>query len=126
MYNLFMWAAVISVPVSVISMFNNIQLSDRVNTLNDIVTRQHNIDPSVIHKMAGKRLPFVRRTITIKDVKFSDSGKATIYFVDKVIPGTIFNQIGCPSIAKHIKKSFVVDYNTVANNYAVNCNKFKL
>lgn len=124
--NILLCAALVSVPISIISMFNTISTNKRVDILNDIIARQHNINPQSVKNLAGEKLPFIRRTIAIKDVKFNDNGVATIYFNDEAMPGMLYNQSGCPSIAKHIGKRFTVDYNTVAANYAINCSKFKL
>ena len=124
--HLILAAACISIPISIATTYNNILLGKRIDTLNDIVARQHNINPKLVHQLASKKLPYVSRTIKIVNVKFNDKGKATIYFNDKDIDNTLYSQTGCPSIAKHIGKSFIVDYNTVKANYAISCAKFKL
>lgn len=113
-------AACMAVPLSVITMLNNTAMSNKIDALTDIVARQHNINPQYIDKNKD-RLPYVRRNIIIKDVKFDDKGIATITLYDGATPGVIYSQKGCPSLVNFINKEIMVDYHTVNANYAISC-----
>lgn len=117
-------AAFISVPASLIAMTTSLSNNNQLDRLEVIVARQHDIIPQKIKKNAAK-IPYVRRTITITDIEFNGAN-ATVKFKDSIEPRLIYSQKGCPSIAKHIGKSFHVDYHTVKNVYEIGCNKFKL
>ncbi len=123
-YYVFMIASVISIPVSIISLTNVIILTKSVDKLETMVARQHDLNPTKL-KANTTRLPLIRRTITFEEVKFDESGKATVTFKDSVIDKTIFSQVGCPSIAGKIGKAYHVDYNTKTSVYMISCKEFK-
>lgn len=112
---------IIAIPISIVSLVTSINTNTSTNKLSEIVARQHDINPKKI-KANAERLPMVRRTITITDVKFDAEGKSRIYFTDSAIERTQFSQMGCPAFAAKIGKSYNVDYHTVKNYYAISCN----
>lgn len=117
-------AALIAIPTSIISLVGVISLVETTNKLEDMVARQHDLSP-VKMRDNGKRLPFVRRTIDITEVKFDESGKASISFTDSAIKNSTFTQVGCGSLANKIGQKFHVDYNTKDAVYAISCKNFK-
>lgn len=111
---------IIAIPISIVSLITSINTNKSTSKLSEIVARQHDINPKKI-KSNAERLPLVRRTINIVDVKFDSTGKARVFFTDNAIERTKFSQMGCPAFAAKIGKSYNVDYNTVKNYYAISC-----
>ena len=123
-YFLLTLCAFICIPVSIVALLTSLNNNSNLSRLEVIVARQHDINPEKMKKN-GERSPFVSRTIKIIDVKFDEQNKAYVSFYDTNVKKS-YEQIGCASVIKHIGKSFIVDYNTVKNSYAIKCNKFKI